>query len=79
MGRAERDEAEVVVDGRLEVVEAVGTNSSRRKAKRAAKIEELAGVNEAKEGIFFPAKETPRFRRFHKTILLRAEETREDF
>ena len=58
MGRAERGDAEVVVDGRLEVEEAVGTNSSRRKAKRAAKIEELAGVNEAKEGIFFPAKET---------------------
>ena len=78
MGRAERGEAEVVVNGRLEVVEAMGTNSSRRKAKRAAKIEELAGVNEAKEGIFFPAKETPRFRRFRKTIIFQAEQIRED-
>ena len=78
MGRAERGEAEVVVNGRLEVVEAMGTNSSRRKAKRAAKIEELAGVNEAKEGIFLPAKETPRFRIFRKTIIFQAEQIRED-
>ena len=32
----------------------VGTNSSRRRAKRAAKMDELAAVKDAKDGIFLP-------------------------
>ena len=47
---------EVVVTtvSRLEAESTLGRPSSRRNANRAAKIDELAGVSEANEGIFFP-------------------------
>ena len=50
------DEGEEVEDSRLKGDLRPGTTSSRRRAKRAARIDEFAGVNEANEGIFLPGR-----------------------